>query len=103
MVNYDFEKWKTAFSESLCNNQLILMANLDVTVTYNQFTTLEWTFDHDEADSKMFVFYLLEQYHVKRIMICSPDTDVAVICCYHHITTLSTLDTLWFKTGTGIK
>ena len=108
LVNYVFEKWKTAFSESLCNNQLILMANLDGTVTrctYNQFTTLDWTCDHEEADSKMFVFckHLLEQYHVKRIIICSPDNDVAVICCYHHITTLSTLDTLWFKTRTGNK
>ena len=78
----------------------------DVTqCTYSQFTTLDWTCDHEEADSKMFVFckHLLEQYHLKRIIICSPDTDVAVICCYHHITTLSTLDTLWFKTGTGNK
>ena len=38
------------------------------------------------------------------MIISSPDTDVAVISCYHYFTTFQTsLNELWFKTGTGNK
>ena len=36
-----------------------------------------------------------------RIAIESPDTDVAVICCYQLATNLASLSELWFQTGVG--
>ena len=56
--------------------------------------------------AKMFVLckYLIDQYYTQRVIISSPDTDVAVISCYHYFTTFQTsLNELWFKTGTGNK
>ena len=48
--------------------------------------------DHEEADSKMFMY---AKYHAdhgpKCIIIASPDTDVAVLCCHQ----------LWLRTGSG--
>ena len=46
--------------------------------------------------------YLIDQYYTQRVVISSP--DVAVISCYHYFTTFQTsLNELWFKTGTGNK
>ena len=36
-----------------------------------------------------------------RIVNESPDTDVAVICCYQLVTNLASLRELWFQTGVG--
>ena len=38
---------------------------------------------------------------LKRIIINSPDTDIAVISLCHCVTNLALLDSIWFKTGTG--
>ena len=50
----------------------------------------------------MFVYcsFALNEYALQRIIICSPDTDVAVICCYQYFVNLS-VEQLWFKTGVG--
>jgi len=52
----------------------------------------------------MFVFcnYISQTFDVQRIIISSPDTDVAVIACYQYVQNLS-LEELWFKTGTAKK
>ena len=36
-----------------------------------------------------------------RIIIVSPDSDVAVISLYQYVTNLAFLHAIWFKTGTG--
>ena len=52
--------------------------------------------DHEEADSKIFVFasYLLNTLNLQGLVISSPDTDVAVLSCYHFYISLvfGTLD-----------
>ena len=61
--------------------------------------------DHEEADSRIFVHceyfvnQLPENRSTKRIIIFSPDTDLAVLC-WHHFTSLAVQE-LWFHTGTG--
>ena len=44
------------------------------------------TSDHEEAGNRMFVYghYIGKTYnHITRLIIKSPDTDVAIISCYH--------------------
>jgi len=59
--------------------------------------------DHEEADSRMFVhceyFAKTSDVSPKRIIMFSPNTDVAVLC-WHHFNSLM-IDELWFHTGTG--
>ena len=52
----------------------------------------------------MFVLckYLADKYKLNRVIITSPDTDVAVIACYYFVESLS-LDEFWMKTGTESK
>ena len=58
--------------------------------------------DHEEADSKMFVYAKYHADHgAKRIIIASPDTYVAVLCCHHFHLSLRSCDQLWLRTGTG--
>ena len=58
--------------------------------------------DHKEADSKMFVYAKYHADHsAKRIIIASPDTDVAVLCCHHFHLSLRSCDQLWLRKGTG--
>ena len=55
--------------------------------TYNAFPLYG---DHEEADSKMFVFakYLITACAIQGLIIPSPDTDVFVLCCYHYYRSL---------------
>ena len=62
--------------------------------------------DHEEADSIIFEHceYFANQILFtdsvsKRIMIFSPDTEVAVLCWYHFIDLQ--IQELWFHTGMG--
>ena len=70
----------------------------------NQSLLTSLVYDPKEADSKMFVYCkMIKDLHIiERIVAHSPDTDLAVICCYHQLVTLSlSLRKLWFKTGAG--
>ena len=71
-------------------------------ITSEEITVIDLICNHEEADSKMFVYchFALTENMLQRIIICSPDTDVAVICCYQFVTSLS-VEQLWFKTGVG--
>ena len=51
----------------------------------------------------MFCKYMMDVYNVQRIIIASPDTDVAVISCYQFVDSLLLLRELWLKTGLGTK
>ena len=59
--------------------------------------------DHEEADSKMFVY--LHHYSLERdltnIVVESPDTDVSVISCYQFALKFHHVKEFWFKTGTA--
>ena len=49
----------------------------------------------------LFVIKLYALINIFRVIIVSPDSDVAVISLYQSVTNLTFLDALWFKTGTG--
>ena len=52
----------------------------------------------------MFVYghYIGRNYsHITRLIIKSPDTDVAIISCYHLYNALQMFSELWFYTGTA--
>ena len=49
----------------------------------------------------LFVIKLYALINISRVIIVSPDSDVAVISLYQSVTNLTFLDALWFKTGTG--
>ena len=79
---------------------------MKVTKTLNREDIIPLYSDHEEADSRMFVHceYITNQFSdisnsIKRIIIFSPDTDVAVLC-WCHFGQLS-IEELWLHTGTG--
>ena len=49
----------------------------------------------------LFVIKLYALINIFRVIIVSPDSDVAVISLYQSVTNLTFLDALCFKTGTG--
>ena len=49
----------------------------------------------------LFEIKLYALINIFRVIIVSPDSDVAVISLYQSVTNLTFLDALWFKTGTG--
>ena len=59
--------------------------------------------DHEEADSRMFIHahYAAENENAGRVIITSPDTDVAVLCLFH--CSMLNISELWFYIGTGKK
>ena len=59
--------------------------------------------DHEEADSKMFVYlhYVSLEHDINRIIVDSPDTDVAVIACHQFASSFQHVQEMWFKTGSG--
>jgi len=107
LITYLFDKWIDSFPQKLDDSQVIYFAKPNGTTIRIQQTSneqLEWHCDHDEADSKMFVYCkLLTEYNLSRIVVVSPDTDVLVLCCYHYICCLNNLPELWFKTGVSSK
>ena len=110
LVNYVFQTWSETFQSKLQNNQLLVLTHLDVStteITCQTSTKVNWKqiTRGGGADSKMFVFckYMMEVYNVQRIIIASPDTDVAVIACYQFVDSLLLLRELWLKTGLGTK
>lgn len=106
LVNYLFQSWKT--SPPLSGDQELYLANLDGSITHVTSETwfeLDWSTDHEEADTKMFVIahYLANKYELSRLIIVTPDTDVVVIACYQFVEQLHSLKELWLKTGTKKK
>ena len=59
--------------------------------------------DHEEANSRMFVYsaYLNDLSDLRKLIIFSPDTDVAVISMYQLFNSLQSIQELWFLTGFG--
>ena len=91
MVNYVFQQWKEILPEHLSSYQSVYLANLDGTtdfVTKEYSKKIKFYCDHDEADTKMFTYikFLSNTVQLKRVIIDSPDTDVAVISLYQNVT-----------------
>ena len=47
----------------------------------------------------VFANYMLHNLSVQRLIISSPDTDVAVLCCFHYYKSFQFCTELFFKTG----
>ena len=98
----------TDLQNVLQDDQFIYFANLDLTaikILHHSLFKKPWTTDHEEADSKMFVFseHQMNHYDFDHIIISSPETDISVIVSYQFATNLSSLSKLWFKTRVGSK
>ena len=52
--------------------------------------------DHEEADTKMFtkINFLSNTVQLKRVIIDSPETDVAVTSLYYYVTNPALLDSI---------
>ena len=57
--------------------------------------------DHEEADSRMFIHahYAAENENTGRVIIASPNTDVAVLCMFH--CSMLNINELWFILALG--
>ena len=60
---------------------------------------LEFKTDHEEADTKMLAYgkYIATEHPIKKMIISSADTDVAVISCFQKISCLKSIDEIWLK------
>ena len=110
LLSFLLSDWCEKLPSQLKEGQTLILASQDgsamkVTNTLHEDEILLKS-DHEEADSRMFVHceYFANQTldtntASKRIIIFSPDTDVAVLC-WHHFIHLPVKE-LWFHTGTG--
>ena len=104
LIKFLFNDWEVRFRNILVENQRLLLSLLDgstITITNGVIHNLSLSCDHEEADSKMFVFasYMVSEFGVQRIILSSPDTDVAVLCCFHFYKSMEGCLELFFKTG----
>ena len=93
--------WCKQIPERLADNQVLYLGSNDgkvirITCTGSEIVPI-FQSDHEEADSHIFVHcehFSKCSHEAKRIIIFSPDTDVAVLCC-HHFAALN-IEELWF-------
>ena len=66
---------------------------------------LQWTTNHEEADTKMFVLakHIVNEHQIQHSIINSPGTGRFMVACCQFTSSLITIDKLWLKTGTGDK
>ena len=104
IVNFILDDWMKRFQTLFRQNQPLVIALLNGnTVVVGRSMTMDPNIvsDHEEADSKMFVYATYHADHgATHIIIASPDTDVAVLCCHHFHLSLPSCDQLWLRTGT---
>ena len=108
LIYFLMSVWKQRFPNLFRGNQKLLLSLPDgntIMVESGGIHFLSLHSDHEEADSKMFVFakFMLNEFATHRLIISSPDTDVAVLCCYHYYHSLQGCLELFFKTGTRDK
>ena len=106
LIKYLFLKWRYSFNKKLSDNQVIYLADIDgstIKVTQHGSTVLEFKSDHEEADTKMFAYgkYIVTEHPIRKMIISSPDTDVAVISCFQKSSHLESIDEMWLKSGVG--
>ena len=97
------------FAIKLKPHQEVIISKLDGTSFHITSTTrilLDTLYsDHEVADIRMFVCaaHISSTRNVNRLIIRSPDTDVAVIACYHSYHSLRNSVDICFYTGFGKK
>ena len=102
-LNFIIKKMKYDIKEE----QALIVGKIDGTTwevtTENVSEIEELKCDHEEADSRIFVYasFLCNNRNLNRVIIMSPDTDVAVIACYQYYNAINTCTELWFLTGHG--
>lgn len=109
-MSFLYADWCEKHPLRLKDGETIILASQDgsavkVTNMLNGEDIILLNSDHEEADSRIFVYceYFANQTSdtdsvLKRIIIFSPDTDIAVLCWYHFIDLQ--IQELWFHTGT---
>ena len=107
IIKYLFSKWHYNFDEKLSDNQVVYLTDTDgstIKITQQGYAVLEFISDHGEADTKMFAYgkYITTEHLIKKMIISSPDTDVAVISCFQKISCLESMDEIWLKFGIGV-
>ena len=95
LLTFLLSDWCENLPGQLKDDQTLILASQDgsavkLTKTMNREDVIPLYSDHEEADSRMFVHceYIANQLSdinnsTRRIIIFSPDTDVAVLCWYH--------------------
>ena len=97
--------WTSFFRHRLAESQKLLIGLIDgstIEVQGNNVRNIETLqSDHEEADSRMFIYarYIVTNNQIGRIIIASPDTDILIIACFHFIKSSFSCSELWFKTG----
>ena len=86
---------------------MIYLADINdstIKITQQGSAVLEFKCDHWEDDTKMFAYgkYIATEHPIKKIIISSPDNDVAVISCFQKISCLEPIDEIWLKSGIGV-
>jgi len=106
LIEWLFNYWKENFQSKLIAGQNIVLCQNDgsaTTITPDSSQMIPFQCDHEEEDSKMFVYihHLSLERDITRIIIKSPDTDVAVIACHQFASSFQHVQEMLFKTGTG--
>ena len=107
LIKYLLLKWRYNFDNKLSDNQLIYLAYIDVStieIMQQGSANLELKIDHEEVDTKMLAYgkYIATEHPIKKMIISSPDTDVAVISCFQKTSCLESMDEIWLKFGIGV-
>ena len=105
-MKYLFPRWRETLPNVLTSTQTNYLKNLDDAIDHVASQSSERIAvycDHEKADTKMvaYIKFLCDNTRLKRAIIVSPDSDVALISLYQSVTNLTFLDALWLKTGTG--
>ena len=92
-MKYLFQKWEETLPNVLTSSKTIYLTNPDGStdrVTRQSNERICFYCDHEEADKKMFAYikFLCDSIRLTRVIIVSPETDVAVISFYKSVTTL---------------
>ena len=90
----------------LTSSQTNYLGNFDCAtdgVASQSMERIHFYCDHEEADTKMFAYikFLCDNIRRNRVIIVSPDSNVAVISFDQSAINLAFLNALWLKTGTG--
>ena len=106
LLDFISHHWTSIIPTHLSPEQSVFLALIDgtcVKVTSNGIEqAAEYNCDHEEADTRMLLHCRFANEHgYNKIILCSPDTDVAILCCYHF--KIIGVNEFYFHTGTGSK
>ena len=90
----------------LISSQTTFLANLNGAadrVTSQSSERIDFCCNREEGNTKMFAYikFFCDDICLNRVIIVSPDSDVAVKSLYQTVTNPIFLNAIWFKTGTS--